>query len=98
MPIYEFYCRDCHMVFNFFARRVNTTAQRACSRLEATGSWLRFRHRMGRRRFRHVTALLRRPCGRCLEPPHIDSRTLNVATLCGSLPVGQMASRREGGT
>ena len=30
MPIYEFYCSDCHRVFNFFARRVNTTAQPAC--------------------------------------------------------------------
>ena len=30
MPIYEFYCRDCHRVFNFFARRVNTTAEPAC--------------------------------------------------------------------
>ncbi|MCU0981347.1 MAG: zinc ribbon domain-containing protein [Pirellulaceae bacterium] len=30
MPIYEFYCRDCHRVFNFFARRVNTTAEPVC--------------------------------------------------------------------
>ncbi len=30
MPIYEFYCRDCHRVFNFFARRVNTTAHPSC--------------------------------------------------------------------
>lgn len=32
MPIYEFYCGDCHRVFNFFARRVHTTAQPACPR------------------------------------------------------------------
>jgi putative FmdB family regulatory protein len=24
MPIYEFYCKDCHTVFNFFSRTVNT--------------------------------------------------------------------------
>ena len=24
MPIYEFYCPECHMIFNFFSRRINT--------------------------------------------------------------------------
>jgi putative FmdB family regulatory protein len=24
MPIYEFYCPECHMVFNFFSRTINT--------------------------------------------------------------------------
>ena len=24
MPIYEFYCPQCHMVFNFFSRTINT--------------------------------------------------------------------------
>ena len=24
MPIYEFYCHDCHTIFNFFSSRVNT--------------------------------------------------------------------------
>ena len=24
MPIYEFYCENCHTVFNFFSQRVNT--------------------------------------------------------------------------
>lgn len=32
MPIYEFYCRDCHTVFNFFARRVNVAARPSCPR------------------------------------------------------------------
>lgn len=32
MPIYEFYCRDCHTVFNFFARRVNTATRPSCPR------------------------------------------------------------------
>lgn len=30
MPIYEFYCPTCHMIFNFFARRADTTARPAC--------------------------------------------------------------------
>jgi len=32
MPIYEFYCTDCHMIFNFFSRRVNTTKRPSCPR------------------------------------------------------------------
>jgi len=30
MPIYEFYCEDCNTIFNFFSRRINTTAQPLC--------------------------------------------------------------------
>jgi len=32
MPIYEFYCPDCHRIFNFFSRRVDTTTQPSCPR------------------------------------------------------------------
>jgi putative FmdB family regulatory protein len=32
MPVYEFYCPDCHMIFNFFSRRVNTEARPGCPR------------------------------------------------------------------
>ncbi len=32
MPIYEFYCRDCHWVFNFFSSRVNTDKRPLCPR------------------------------------------------------------------
>jgi len=32
MPIYEFYCKDCHTIFNFFSRRVNTEKQPDCPR------------------------------------------------------------------
>jgi len=34
MPIYEFYCDRCHTIFNFFARRVNTTKVPACPRCQ----------------------------------------------------------------
>lgn len=32
MPIYEFYCPDCHTVFSFFSARVDTEARPACPR------------------------------------------------------------------
>jgi len=32
MPIYEFYCSQCNTVFNFFSRRINTTARPDCPR------------------------------------------------------------------
>lgn len=30
MPIYEFYCPDCHAVFNFFSKSINTTGRPRC--------------------------------------------------------------------
>ena len=30
MPIYEFYCKDCHTLFNFFCKTVNTTKMPKC--------------------------------------------------------------------
>jgi putative FmdB family regulatory protein len=32
MPIYEFYCADCHTLFNFFSSVIDTQAQPACPR------------------------------------------------------------------
>jgi putative FmdB family regulatory protein len=32
MPVYEFYCPDCHTIFSFFARRVDTETRPACPR------------------------------------------------------------------
>ena len=32
MPIYEFYCSDCHVVFNFLSRRINTSKKPGCPR------------------------------------------------------------------
>ena len=32
MPVYEFYCADCHTIFNFLSRRVNTEKQPDCPR------------------------------------------------------------------
>ncbi len=30
MPIYEFYCEKCHMIFNFFSKSVNTKKRPTC--------------------------------------------------------------------
>jgi len=32
MPIYEFYCKKCHMIFNFFSSTVNTDKRPLCPR------------------------------------------------------------------
>jgi putative FmdB family regulatory protein len=32
MPIYEFYCADCHTVFNFLSRTIETKKRPACPR------------------------------------------------------------------
>ncbi|MBT3312802.1 MAG: zinc ribbon domain-containing protein [Desulfobacterales bacterium] len=30
MPIYEFYCKNCNTIFNFFSQRINTTKKPKC--------------------------------------------------------------------
>lgn len=37
MPVYEFYCADCHTIFNFLSRRVNTERRPDCPRCGRTG-------------------------------------------------------------
>lgn len=32
MPIYEFYCKDCHTLYNFFSRTINTVTIPRCPR------------------------------------------------------------------
>ncbi len=32
MPIYEFYCPDCHVIFNFFSSSINTEKRPSCPR------------------------------------------------------------------
>ncbi len=36
MPIYEFYCAKCHMIFNFLARTANTDRIPTCPRCKKT--------------------------------------------------------------
>ena len=37
MPVYEFYCADCHTIYNFLSRRVNTDKRPACPRCAKPG-------------------------------------------------------------
>ncbi len=37
MPIYEFYCSDCHRVFSFLSKSVDTTKQPNCPRCSRAG-------------------------------------------------------------
>jgi putative FmdB family regulatory protein len=32
MPVYEFYCADCHTIFNFLSRRINVDRRPTCPR------------------------------------------------------------------
>jgi putative FmdB family regulatory protein len=32
MPLYEFYCQDCHTIYNFFSLRINTEKRPSCPR------------------------------------------------------------------
>lgn len=34
MPVYEFYCPDCHMIFNFLSRRINTEKRPPCPKCD----------------------------------------------------------------
>lgn len=34
MPIYEFYCADCHTIFNFFSYRINIEKRPQCPKCE----------------------------------------------------------------
>ncbi len=34
MPVYEFYCSDCHAIFNFLSRTVRTDKRPACPRCQ----------------------------------------------------------------
>ena len=36
MPIYEFYCENCHTVFNFFSQRVNTEKRPDCPKCDCS--------------------------------------------------------------
>ena len=36
MPIYEFYCQPCNMLFNFFSKSVNTSKRPLCPKCKKT--------------------------------------------------------------
>ena len=36
MPVYEFYCSNCNMIFNFFSKSVNTEKRPSCPKCQKT--------------------------------------------------------------
>ena len=72
MPVYEFYCHDCHTIFNFFSRRVDTQTHPSCpqcARPDLTRQASRFA--IGRRR-----AEAEGPEGEAGLPPGMDEERL----------------------
>jgi putative FmdB family regulatory protein len=61
VPIYEFYCADCHRIYNFLARRPNTTKRPACPRCG--------RPKLERRISRFAISKGRKESGEGDEPP-----------------------------
>src|SRR5512137_1469860 len=78
MPIYEFYCADCHTVFNFLSRSVNTDRRPDCPRCGRKG--------IERRpsRFAVSKGLQEKPEG---DLPDVDDAKLEraMASLAGEL-------------
>ena len=82
MPIYEFYCRDCHTIFSFFARRVDTETVPKCPK--------HARHKLRRQmsRFAISSGRSESPGGEGPEPD-FDDEKMEAAMM-------QMAGEVEG--
>lgn len=64
MPIYEFYCRDCHTIFSFFARRVDTETVPKCPKSK--------RHKLQRQMSRFAISKGRGDAPPDNAPPEMD--------------------------
>ncbi len=64
MPIYEFYCRDCHTIYSFFARRVDTETTPKCPK----GA----RHKLRRQMSRFAISSGRSDSASDLSGPDVD--------------------------
>jgi len=71
MPIYEFYCPDCHTVFSFLSREVDTTTRPRCPRCR--------KKRLSRRISRFAIARGRPEPAPDGPPPGLDERTMERA-------------------
>ncbi|MCA9129277.1 MAG: zinc ribbon domain-containing protein [Planctomycetales bacterium] len=82
MPIYEFYCRDCHTIYSFFARRVDTTTVPACPKAA--------KHKLQRQMSRFAISRGRGDSGETDNdsPPDFDEDKMEQAML-------QMAGEME---
>ena len=83
MPIYEFYCRDCHTIYSFFARRVDTETVPGCPKGSES-------HRLSRQMSRFaISKGLREPNPAGGPEAEIDEQKMEQAML-------QMAGALEG--
>jgi len=83
MPIYEFYCRDCHTIYSFFARRVDTQTVPACPK--------HAKHKLQRQmsRFAISRGRAETPEGDAPLPPDMDDEKMEQAMM-------QLAGEAEG--
>ncbi|GIW98212.1 MAG: cytochrome c [Pirellulaceae bacterium] len=83
MPIYEFYCRDCHTIYSFFSRRVDTETIPACPKAQGK------RHRLQRQVSRFaISRGLAEPSGDHLDLD-IDDEKMEKAMM-------QLAAEMDG--
>ena len=64
MPIYEFYCRDCHTIYSFFSRRVDTDSVPKCPKAS--------KHKLRRQMSRFAISKGRAESPEGDAPPDID--------------------------
>ena len=82
MPIYEFYCRDCHTIYSFLSRKVDTTTIPKCPKVR--------RHKLSRQMSRFAISK-----GRGESEP-ADSPEVDFDDERMEQAMMQMASELEG--
>lgn len=75
MPIYEFYCRNCHTIYSFFARRVDTQTVPSCPK--------HAKHQLQRQMSRFAISRGRSeaPEGETGMPPDMDDEKMEQAMM-----------------
>ncbi len=73
MPIYEFYCSNCHTIYSFFARRVDTETVPACPK--------HARHRLQRQMSRFAISRGRGDTPPILMPADMDDEKMEQAMM-----------------
>jgi putative FmdB family regulatory protein len=83
MPIYEFYCGDCHTIYSFFARRVDTETVPPCPKHS--------KHKLRRQMSRFAISRGRgdAPEAEAGGPPDLDDEKMEQAMM-------QLAGEAEG--
>jgi putative FmdB family regulatory protein len=80
VPIYEFYCADCHTVFSFLSKTINTTKRPDCPRCG--------RSKLDRRMSRFAVSKRR-------SEPTSQEHATNLRSVPGDLPPGFDEAKME---